>query len=153
MNYRIGQLAKLTGCNIETLRYYEREGLMPPPARGSNGYRYYNRDAVDRVNFILRAKGLGFSLKDIVELLAIRVDKHASTCGDVKHIAEHKLAAIEDKLAELNRMKAALEHIAAACCGGPMSADHCTILQALERGEPRAIADGDADIAAEPGHG
>lgn len=132
MSLKIGQLAKRTGCSIETLRYYEREGLIPPPARGANGYRYYQLDSVSRVNFILRAKQLGFSLRDIGELLSIQVSKESSTCAEVKDIAEHKLEEIDHKLRELKRMQKALRQISDACCGGPLPAEHCTILQALE---------------------
>jgi MerR family transcriptional regulator, Zn(II)-responsive regulator of zntA len=135
MSYKIGELSKLTGCNIETLRYYEREGLLPPPPRGNNGYRYYPRDSVSRVNFILHAKGLGFSLTDIAELLSIQVDKHSATCGDVKVIAEHKLATIARKIRELEKMYQALEKVAAACDGSSASAEHCSILQALASDE------------------
>ncbi len=135
MSYKIGELSKLTGCNIETLRYYEREGLLPPPPRGNNGYRYYPRDSVSRVNFILHAKGLGFSLTDIAELLSIQVDKHSATCSDVKEIAEHKLATIAQKIRELEKMYQALEKVAAACDGSSASAEHCSILQALASDE------------------
>ena len=135
MSYKIGELSKLTGCNIETLRYYEREGLLPPPPRGNNGYRYYPRDSVSRVNFILHAKGLGFSLTDIAELLSIQVDKHSATCGDVKVIAEHKLATIARKIRELEKMYQALKKVAAACDGSSVSAEHCSILQALASDE------------------
>ena len=135
MSYKIGELSKLTGCNIETLRYYEREGLLPPPPRGNNGYRYYPRDSVSRVNFILHAKGLGFSLTDIAELLSIQVDKDSATCGDVKVIAEHKLATIARKIRELEKMYQALEKVAAACDGSSASAEHCSILQALASDE------------------
>lgn len=135
MSYKIGELSKLTGCNIETLRYYEREGLLPPPPRGNNGYRYYPKDSVSRVNFILHAKGLGFSLTDIAELLSIQVDKDSATCGDVKVIAEHKLATIARKIRELEKMYQALEKVAAACDGSSASAEHCSILQALASDE------------------
>lgn len=142
MSYKIGELSKLTGCNIETLRYYEREGLLPPPPRGNNGYRYYPKDSVSRVNFILHAKGLGFSLLDIAELLSIQVDKQASTCGDVKEIAEHKLATIARKIKELEEMYRALEKVSAACDGSEASAEHCTILQALESNEKKSGQNG-----------
>lgn len=132
MAYRIGELSKLTGCNIETLRYYEREGLLPPPPRGSNGYRYYSKGSASRVEFILRAKQLGFSLKDIQELLSIQVAKEARTCADVKTIALQKLEAIEEKIRELNAMHRALERVADACDGSKTSAQYCSILQALE---------------------
>ncbi len=132
MAYPIGKLSKLTGCNIETLRYYEREGLLPPPPRGENGYRYYNDDTVSRVKFILHGKQLGFSLKDISELLSIRVDKTASTCADVKQIALGKLAVIRQRIEELETMYQALDRVAQACDGASHSADYCTILQAME---------------------
>lgn len=132
MAYPIGKLSKLTDCNIETLRYYEREGLLPPPPRGENGYRYYNDEAVARVKFILHAKKLGFSLKDIRELLSIRVDKEASTCADVKQIAVDKLTIIRQRIDELETMYLALQRVADACDGAKHSAHYCTILQALE---------------------
>lgn len=132
MAYKIGELSKLTGCNIETLRYYEREGLLPAPPRGDNGYRYYPNDTVARVRFILHAKQLGFTLSDIADLLSIQVQKDASTCADVKHIALQKLELIQRKINELEAMYQALEKVAQACDGSENSARHCTILQALE---------------------
>lgn len=132
MAYRIGELSKLTHCNIETLRFYEREGLLLPPPRGDNGYRYYNDEAVARVKFILHAKQLGFSLKDISELLSIRVDKDASTCADVKQIALDKLEVIRQRINELEAMYQALQRVAESCDGSPASAHYCTILQSLE---------------------
>lgn len=132
MGYKIGELSRLTGCNIETLRYYEREGLLPAPPRGDNGYRYYPTDTVARVRFILHAKQLGFTLSDIAELLSIQVQKDTSTCADVKHIAQQKLEMIQRKISELDAMYHALEKVAQACDGSENSAHHCTILQALE---------------------
>ncbi|HCS26784.1 MAG TPA: Zn(2+)-responsive transcriptional regulator [Spongiibacteraceae bacterium] len=132
MAYPIGKFSKLTGCNIETLRFYEREGLLPPPPRGDNGYRYYNDEAVSRVKFILHAKQLGFSLKDISELLSIRVDKNARTCADVKQIAVDKLTIIRQRIDELEAMHQALSRVADACDGAEHSAHYCTILQSLE---------------------
>lgn len=132
MTYTIGKLSKLTGCNIETLRYYEREGLVPTPPRGSNGYRYYNDEAISRVKFILHAKRLGFSLKEIDELLSIRVEKDAKTCADVKEIALGKLTIIQQKIQELETMYHALDRVAQSCDGSANSAHYCTILQSLE---------------------
>lgn len=131
MTYRIGELSKLTGCHIETLRFYEREGLLPPPPRGSNGYRYYPKDSVARVRFILHAKQLGFSLNDIAELLSIQVAQDARTCADVKSIAQQKLSTIRQKIQELEEMYSALEEVAKACDGSVDSARYCSILQAL----------------------
>lgn len=129
---RIGELAKQTGTNNETLRFYESRGLMPEPRRSDAGYRLYTGEAVERVHFIVRSRRMGFSLKEIAELLSIRVDKAHSTCGEVKELAEAKLSDIEAKIAELERMKVALQRITDACCGGEEPAVHCTILNALE---------------------
>ena len=129
---RIGELAKLTQTNNETLRFYESRGLLNEPRRSSSGYRLYTQAEVLRVHFIVRAKRMGFSLKEIDELLSLRVDKEQSTCGEVKELAEHKLADIDRKIAELNRMKNALQQITDACCGGQEPAIHCTILNALD---------------------
>ena len=129
---RIGELAKLTETNNETLRFYESRGLLNEPRRSESGYRLYTQAEVLRVHFIVRAKRMGFSLKEIDELLSLRVDKELSTCAEVKELAEHKLQDIGKKIAELNRMKHALQQITDACCGGEEPAVHCTILNALD---------------------
>jgi len=92
----------------------------------------YTKSDVQRVQFIMRARRMGFSLKEIDELLSMRVTKEESTCGEVKDLAEKKLVVIDGKIAELNRMKGALQQITDACCGGDESAVHCTILNALD---------------------
>lgn len=140
MGYKIGELSKLAGCSIETLRYYEKEGLLPAPPRGANGYRYYPADSRARVRFILHAKQLGFTLGDIRELLSIQVAKDTSTCGDVKAIAQQKLQTIQEKISELETMYRALEKVAQACDGSENSAHHCTILQALESEADRSVS-------------
>ena len=86
-----------------------------------------------RVHFVRRARGMGFSLKEVSELLSLQVEKEAATCGEVKLIAEQKLVSISEKLAELTKMKAALQQITDACTGGEESAVHCSILNALAR--------------------
>lgn len=129
---KIGELAEQTDTSAETLRYYETEGLIPEPRRSESGYRLYTQLDVDRVHFIRRARAMGFSLKEVSELLSLRVDKSHSTCGEVKSLAEHKLDAIDEKIAELQKMKVALTRITEACVGGDESAVHCTILSALE---------------------
>jgi MerR family mercuric resistance operon transcriptional regulator len=132
MNTRtIGQVAKEAGVGVETLRYYEREGLLKEPPRRASGYRQYPEDAVKRIQFIKRAQELGFSLKEITELLALRVDS-ATSSNEVKQRAEAKLADIQRKVEELLRMKRALEQITHLCSGyGPVS--ECPILDALEQ--------------------
>lgn len=129
----IGQLAKQAQVNVETVRYYERRGLIPEPHRRESGYREYSQEAVACLQFIKRAKEMGFSLKEISDLLSLRVGPDA-TCGDVKRRAERKLADIEEKLQALQRMKKALTKLAAACRGrGPTS--ECPILEVLESKE------------------
>jgi MerR family Zn(II)-responsive transcriptional regulator of zntA len=130
---RIGQLSARTGINNETLRFYEARGLMSNPRRSDAGYRLYTEEDVRKAEFIVRAKKMGFALKDISELLSLRVEKESSTCGEVKDLAEAKLVEIEQKINELQRMKGALEQITDACCGGEESAIHCTILNALDQ--------------------
>lgn len=130
---KIGELASQTGTSAETLRYYESEGLLPEPRRSDTGYRLYTPLDVRRVHFVRRARGMGFSLKEVSELLSLQVEKEAATCGEVKLIAEQKLMSISEKLAELTKMKAALQQITDACTGGEESAVHCSILNALAR--------------------
>ncbi len=129
---KIGELAGKTDTSVETLRFYESKGLLDPPRRTSSGYRQYLEDDVQRVRFIVRARNMGFSLREIVELLSLQVDKSSSTCGEVKVLAESKLQDIEVRLGELNRMKRALQQITRACKGGDAPAEECTILHALE---------------------
>jgi len=129
----IGQLAKQAGVGVETIRFYEREGLLAEPERRRSGYRQYPREVVRRVRFIRHAKELGFTLKEIQELLDLRVDPRSS-CADVRTRAASKIADIEERMASLERMKAALERLARRCCGRGPTAD-CPILEELDRGE------------------
>ncbi|MBI2882952.1 MAG: MerR family transcriptional regulator [Candidatus Methylomirabilis oxyfera] len=126
----IGQLAKQAQVNIETIRYYERRGLIPEPPRRESGYRQYSPDTVARITFIKRAQELGFSLKEIQELLSLRVDP-GTTTGDIKGRAEAKLADIKAKIHDLERMKKALMRLAASCRGRGTTSE-CPILDALE---------------------
>lgn len=125
----IGQIARQAGVGVETIRFYERIGLIEDPPRRESGYRQYSPEEVARIQFIKRAKELGFSLKEIKELLFLRVDPE-TTCADVKKRAEAKIADIEGKIADLQRIKQALVKITDACSGeGPIS--QCPILEAL----------------------
>ncbi len=126
----IGRLARECGVTVDTVRYYEREGLLAPPRRARSGYRLYGADALIRLRFIRHAKTLGFSLDEIRELLALRVDR-TKTCADVRSRAQTKLADIGHRIESLERMKTALDRLAAACTGtGPTS--ECPILDALD---------------------
>ena len=129
----IGQVARQAGVGVETIRFYEREGLLEEPARGVSGYRQYTEQVVNRIHFIKRAQRLGFSLKEITDLLLLRVDAETS-CEEVKQRTEAKIAEVERKLVELQRMRQALLQVASLCTGqGPASA--CPMLDALEQQE------------------
>jgi MerR family mercuric resistance operon transcriptional regulator len=125
-----GQLAEGAGVGIETIRYYERKGLLPPPARSRSGYRRFPAEAVDRLRFIRQAQYLGFSLKEIQELLSLRIDPKAS-CSEVRQRAQAKIGEIEQRLRGLQRIREVLWKLSEACGGrGPITA--CPILEALE---------------------
>ena len=129
----IGRVARDAGLAIDTVRFYEREGLLNRPARTAAGYRHYSSDAVSRLRFIRQAKELGFSLSEIKELLALRVTPGKS-CSDVRAHADHKIADVDRRIASLKRMRGALVKLASACSGkGPVS--QCPILEALEKEE------------------
>ena len=126
----IGQVARATRVGVDTVRFYEREGLLARPVRTAAGYRQYSIDAVRRLRFIRQAKELGFSLREIKELLSLRVEAGRS-CADVRARAERKIADVEQRVATLMRMKHALAKLASSCSGrGPTS--ECPILEALE---------------------
>lgn len=122
----IGQLAKKVNVNLETIRYYERRGLIPEPPRNQSGFREYTHETVNRTNFIKRLQALGFSLKEILGVLSLRVEP-GGTCNDVKVRVEEKIMDIEIKLADLEQIRKALLGLASKCTGeGPIG--HCPIL-------------------------
>ncbi len=126
----VGQLAKRTGVNIETIRYYERKGLIPAPPRTESGHRRFPDESVARIYFIKQTQGLGFSLKEISELLLLRTKMDAS-CIDVKARIENKITDVENRIASLLEIKEALRKLASSCPGlGPL--DGCPILAALD---------------------
>ena len=129
---KIGQLAKTVNIEIQTLRYYESQGLLPEPLRLANGYRNYPESTIASLRFIKKAKLVGFTLKEIKELLAIQVTKDEHTCQEVKSFTQLKLQEISNKINELLEIKSALKKIHASCCGGNETATHCSILSALE---------------------
>lgn len=126
----IGVVASKAGVHVETLRYYERRKLITQPARTGANYRRYPEDTVRRVRFIKHAQKLGFSLKEIKELLSLRAAPRAR-CADVRDRATGKIADIDGKIRSLRRMKRALTALVAECSGkGPVSL--CPILEALD---------------------
>lgn len=130
---RIGELAQRSGVPVETLRYYEKEGLIaPPPRSAASGYRDYPESVLHYLFFIRSAKAVGFTLNECRDLLAIFVRRDAHTCAEVKSLAEDKLAQLQQQMQELQSMHTSLKAIADACCGGDESAAHCSILNQLE---------------------
>jgi MerR family mercuric resistance operon transcriptional regulator len=123
-----GRLSKLTGCNIETIRYYERAGLMPKPRRGANGYRLYGAGDVRRLSFIRRSRELGFSLEEIRGLLKL-VDGGGQSCGEVRDMTLAHADDIHAKIADLRRMERILKEMASKCEGDDIP--ECPILEAL----------------------
>ena len=133
-----GRVAKLTGCNSETIRYYERVGLLPEPERGTNGYRRYNQDQVSRLHFINRAKQLGFSNEDIAELLEIARGPGTHTRAEVKSLTETHIQSIRERIEELQKMEQTLTRIATQCDGSSGEVNHCPILLSLFDGNIEA---------------
>jgi MerR family mercuric resistance operon transcriptional regulator len=130
---KIGEVADRGGVNLQTIRYYEREGLLPQPPRLPSGYRVYSEPTVRRVRFIKRAQELGFTLAEIRELLSLRID-HDRDRSEVRAIAEAKVADIQEKIRTLSSMKDALVRLTEHCRGhGPAS--ECPILESLDSDE------------------
>jgi len=130
--FKMGELAERSGVGIETVRYYERIGLMPEPSRRESGYREYPPESVDRLRFIRRAKDLGFTLKQIDQLLSISLDGDVN-CLEVSERARVKLREIDRKIADLRRMRDSLACLADAC-NGDRPSDACPIIEALNGG-------------------
>lgn len=127
---RIGQIANRAGVIVETIRFYERKGLITQPPRNTGGYRQYPHEAIARIRFIKRAKELGFSLTEIAELLSLQANPKA-TCADVKQRAESKISTIHERVKDLQKMKRSLEKLASSCKGsGPL--DDCPIIDCFE---------------------
>ncbi len=128
---KTGELAREAGVNVETIRFYERKGLLPEPPRRSSGYREYPREAVRRIRFIQRAKELGFTLREIKGLLELRVDPD-TTCAVVRERAAEKIADVKRKIADLRTIEKALRKLTDSCSGsGPK--EGCPILDHLEK--------------------
>lgn len=126
----IGQLAKQGGVHVETIRYYERRGLIGKPPRTVSNYRTYTPDNLHRVKFIKHAQGLGFSLKEIKELLALRATPRAK-CADVQKYTTRKIDDIQQRIHSLTRMRRSLERLLREC-SGDLPATECPILESLE---------------------
>ena len=126
----IGKVSTQTGCNIETIRFYEREGILPKPQRTSGGHRIYNRTQIERIVFIRRCRELGFSMDEIRQLLSV-VDQNNISCERVKEIAQHHLEDIALRIEDLRKMEYTLSELARQCSG--MDVPDCPIIDALQK--------------------
>ena len=130
----IGALSKQTGCNIETIRFYEKAGLLPPPPRSTGGFRLYGRDHAARLVFIRRARELGFTLDDVRALLGLAADgRH--TCAEARDLAASHLSEVRHKIRDLRRLERVLGEMVARCADGTLL--ECPLIEALYRALPK----------------
>ncbi len=130
-NLTIGALSKRTGCHIETIRYYERIGLLPAPPRSVGGYRLYGREHLKRLTFIRRSRELGFTLDEVRGLLALVEGGY--TCAEVKAVTLGHLSEVRRKMADLRKLERVLREMAAQCDGGLVP--ECPVMDALLKGD------------------
>jgi MerR family transcriptional regulator, mercuric resistance operon regulatory protein len=128
--FQIGTLSRRTGVNIETIRYYERSGLLPEPARTAAGYRAYGSADAERLQFIRRARDLGFSIEEVRRLCGL-ADRKSRSCRAVQAIAREHLADVRAKIVDLRRMEKVLAGMVAECERGTMP--ECPLLETLAR--------------------
>ena len=131
LGLRIGQLAKITGVNVQTVRYYERCNLLQPTDRKASGYRVYGDDALRRLRFIKNAQALGFTLREVKELLNLQVSSVAR-CGTIRVKAQAKLRQVEAKARNLRALARALKSLIRTCRAGQPT-ERCPILQRLDK--------------------
>jgi MerR family mercuric resistance operon transcriptional regulator len=129
MTLTVGRLARAAGVGVETIRFYEKRGLIAQPQRPKSGYRRYEQNDVARIHFIKRAQSIGFTLKEIGELIQLEQDSQ-SQCGDVQERAQDKIRAIDEKLADLTRMRGELDRLATHCISTQSLAD-CGLINCL----------------------
>lgn len=126
-SFTIGKLSKASGVNIETIRYYERIGLLPEPPRSESGYRQYAAQHLQVLRFIRRGRELGFSLDDIRNLLALQAGGLA--CGEVQVMTQKHIAELDQRMADMQRLRDQLADLERQCAGG--AAQHCPVIEAL----------------------
>jgi MerR family transcriptional regulator, copper efflux regulator len=130
----IGKLSKATGATIDTIRFYERSGLLPKAARTASGYRKYSKEDEMQLAFVARARHLGFSLDEIGEILRLRTSRPGGVAR-VREVAQKKVALVEQKIAELEQLRSALKALVGACPGAG-APEACPILNAFHGKEP-----------------
>lgn len=128
---KIGEASELTGLPIDTIRYYEKRGLITEPERRYSGYRIFEKQQIDELRFIKRAHELGFTLGEIKEFLNLRANSRAE-CSEVKQKAEEKYEHVTEKIRDLERIREVLVELIDSCAGGHIPADQCPILKAME---------------------
>ena len=132
---KIGDLAKASGLNAHTLRYYEKSGLLAPKGRTESNYRQYSDEDVASVLFIKRCKACGFSLEETRTLLQIKDDKATHVCAEAKNLTQEKIHSLQEQIQNLQSMVTTLRELEQYCCGGQKSAEFCSIISKLE-GKP-----------------
>ena len=140
--FAIGTLSKGTGCKVETIRYYERSGLLPAPARSPGGYRLYGAEHLKRLAFVRRARALGFSIDEVRQLLEL-ADHHRRPCAGARRVAASHLDDVRARLADLRAMERVLKETVARC--GQGTGPHCPLIEALYREEPEPGSRGSGD--------
>lgn len=123
-----GKLAKQTGCNAETIRYYEKIGMMPDPPRSSSGYRHYDENHLRRLRFVMKGRELGFSIEDIKSLLGL-IDRDAVSCGEVEKLATTHLVLVQKKISDLHQIADILSSTVKACSGDDVP--ECPLIDSL----------------------
>lgn len=134
---RIGHLAKATGTSVETIRYYEREGILPAADRTASNYRHYSQDDLELLTFVRRARTLGFNMADVRELLALS-DRADKPCEDVDRLAQKQLIEVERKISDLTKLRNELGHMIGSC--ESQRIDECGIVESLGRSYSSRIA-------------
>jgi len=127
----IGSLAAKSDVTVETVKFYEKEGLLPRPPKPISGFRSYPEDYVSRILFIKRAQELGFKLREVKELLKLKVDKKA-TCDQVMKRTDEKISEVEAKIKDLRRIKRSLRQIRDCCSDGTQTLTECPILECFQ---------------------
>jgi len=129
----IGKLAKSAGVGVETIRFYERKGLIKKPSKQDRGFRYYSKDEITRVRFVKRAQELGFTLREIKELLDIQ-SKKKMTGAQVQKKAQEKIVEIQQKIFDLRQMEQSLIKLSSVCGAGDQAIRECKIFDCFEKG-------------------
>lgn len=129
-SFTVGKLALAANCKVETVRYYEKTGLMPEPPRTEGGHRLYSSSHAKRLSFIRRCRELGFTIQQVKELLKF-IDEPHHTCGEVKALTMQQARGAQEKIDDLKRLQKALHTMASKCRGGRYTIDNCPIIDAL----------------------